>query len=332
VSTSQTAFRVGAAARLHLGFLDPGATLGRRFGSIGLAIDGLATRVLAAPHDALLVTGAEQSRAATLAARVLEHYGLPARARIEIEEAIPGHAGLGSGTQLALAIGSALTALHGRATTGAELAAALGRGRRSGIGLALFEQGGIVVDAGHGTSTITPPAVSRLAFPEDWPIVLVFDHGCEGLSGGAERRAFDELEPLPRAAAAHLCHLTLMRILPAVVERDFASFAAGIGELQAVVGDHFAAVQAGRYTSARVSRAIEMLSSRLALRGVGQSSWGPTAFAFAPDTTTADAALALLREQFGTDNGLEFRACRARNSGATRVPAPLTLTRRRANA
>jgi predicted sugar kinase len=34
-----------APGRLHLGFLDPGASLGRAFGSLGLVIDGFETRV-----------------------------------------------------------------------------------------------------------------------------------------------------------------------------------------------------------------------------------------------------------------------------------------------
>ena len=35
-----TLVRVAAPGRLHLGFLDPSASLGRRFGSLGLVIDG----------------------------------------------------------------------------------------------------------------------------------------------------------------------------------------------------------------------------------------------------------------------------------------------------
>ena len=36
---------ISAAARLHLGFLDLHGGLGRRFGSIGIAIDGPVTRL-----------------------------------------------------------------------------------------------------------------------------------------------------------------------------------------------------------------------------------------------------------------------------------------------
>ena len=46
---------VRAPGRLHLGFLDPSGSLGRRFGSIGLVIDGFETELelACADHDAL---------------------------------------------------------------------------------------------------------------------------------------------------------------------------------------------------------------------------------------------------------------------------------------
>ena len=46
---------VSAPGRLHLGFLDPAATLGRRFGSLGLVLDDWCTQVVlsaaAGPDD-----------------------------------------------------------------------------------------------------------------------------------------------------------------------------------------------------------------------------------------------------------------------------------------
>lgn len=313
---SRTPCRVHAPARLHLGFLDPGASLGRRFGSVGLAIEALATIITAVPHDELVVDAVDDGRIADLIKRVCTHFHWPPRFRLSVEQRIPEHAGLGSGTQLALAIGTALTVMHGRPIAADELAGALGRGRRSGIGVGLFEQGGLVVDAGHGTATLTPPLISRLPFPADWRIILVLDRACAGLSGGAEVQAFAELPPLPVSDAAHLCHLTLMRLLPAVAERDFEPFAAAVGEIQAIVGDHFAGVQCGRFTSPEVCRAITLLVERHGLRGVGQSSWGPTGFAFAPDQRTAEAALASLRDTFAAVPQLEFMIAEARNRGA----------------
>ena len=43
-----TTIEVTAPARLHLGFLDLNGGLGRRFGSIGLAVDQPATRLTVA--------------------------------------------------------------------------------------------------------------------------------------------------------------------------------------------------------------------------------------------------------------------------------------------
>lgn len=331
ITPSPGSVRVVAPARLHLGFLDPSATLGRRFGSLGLALQDLATEVLAVAAEVVSASGEETQRAHELAARAVSAFELPGAASIHVERAIPGHAGLGSGTQLALAIGAAMTRLHGREVAAGTLGAVLGRGRRSGIGIGVFEHGGLVVDAGHGALTSTPPLLARLVFP-DWPVILVFDHAAQGLSGGAEVQAFAALEPLARHHAAHLCHLTLMRLLPAVVERDFAPFAASLGEIQAVVGDHFARVQGGRYTSAAVARVIDYLVREHGLAGVGQSSWGPTAFAFVDSAEHATRVVEALRREFAGAGGLEFRVARARNEGATLNVERVLPARRRAGA
>ena len=55
-AAARAGVNVRAPGRLHLGFLDPSGTLGRRFGSIGLVIDGfeIELELGAATHDALL--------------------------------------------------------------------------------------------------------------------------------------------------------------------------------------------------------------------------------------------------------------------------------------
>ena len=55
VVDSRASVSLRAPARLHLGFLDPGASLGRRFGSLGLVIDGFETEVeVSAAHEPLV--------------------------------------------------------------------------------------------------------------------------------------------------------------------------------------------------------------------------------------------------------------------------------------
>ena len=50
------AVRLLAPARLHLGFLDPAGTLGRRFGSIGLVVNGFETAIELSPSSCVQVS------------------------------------------------------------------------------------------------------------------------------------------------------------------------------------------------------------------------------------------------------------------------------------
>jgi beta-RFAP synthase len=150
--------------------------------------------------------------------------GLAERYRVEVIEAMPAHAGFGSGTQLAIGIGAALARLEGRDATARDLAMIVERGARSAIGLAAFEQGGFVVDGGRAPGLAPPPVVARHPFPEDWRVLLVLDPSVRGLQGDAEKAAFGGLPRLSDAASGELCRTMLLRVLPGLVERDLAAF------------------------------------------------------------------------------------------------------------
>src|ERR1700712_4950473 len=166
---------VDAPARLHLGFLDPSGSLGRAFGSVGLTIDASGTRVTAQYADYTDYAGetqvigartdAQRERITHYLGLLRDSYGGPP-VRIDVRRAPRAHAGLGSGTQLALAVGTAFVRLLGRPASTAELARLLGRGARSGIGMLGFDHGGLIVDGGPGTDKRTAPMLSRQAFPD----------------------------------------------------------------------------------------------------------------------------------------------------------------------
>src|SRR5579875_3664746 len=246
-------------ARLHLGFLDLNGSLGRRFGSIGLALDAPATRLVLRRAPVLRVSGPERARADEYLRVAAEQLNLPGAHELEVAEAIPAHAGLGSGTQLALGIAAALRRLHGLPLDPRADAAALGRGRRSGIGVALFAQGGLVVDGGVGEHGLPPPLLARLAVPEDWRILLVLDAADQGLFGHREIAACAEWPPMAEAVAGERGRLALMGALPAVAEDDLAAFGSAVSEIQAIVGDYFAPVQGGRFGSPRVAAALSAM-------------------------------------------------------------------------
>ncbi len=261
--------------------------LGRHFGSMGVALSELCTHLSCEPAGEFSATGPDAQRACDYARRVMQHYHCPGAVQIHMHEAIPGHVGLGSGTQLALAVGAAIKYLFDIEMSLRDISIELGRGSRSGIGWGAFQQGGFLLDGGRGEPAKLPPIIVRQTFPEHWRIVLLqAKSGEEGLSGTAERTAFDDLPKLPEAKAAHLCRLTLMRVLPALFEGNFEPFAQGIGELQKTVGDHFAPVQGGRFTHPAIASSLNK-AEQLGFAGIGQSSWGPTGFVLTESETQA---------------------------------------------
>jgi beta-ribofuranosylaminobenzene 5'-phosphate synthase len=304
--------QVTAAARLHLGFLDLAGDLGREFGSIGLAIDAFRTRVQLREAPGFEVLGQERERSARLARRICESLGLDARGQLIVSNAIPPHAGLGSGTQLALAIATAFRKFAQLPLDPREDARLLDRGARSGVGVALFERGGLAVDAGRGAKTEVPPVVAHMGFPPDWRILLILDPRVEGAHGAAEIRAFAGLPSFPAHAASEICRRALMQILPGAAEQDLGAFGEGVASVQDIVGDYFAQVQGGgRFLSGAVGRAALRLKA-LGAHGIGQSSWGPTGFAFASDPSHAE----FLARRAEPEPGVEIKICKARDRGA----------------
>lgn len=307
--------KVTAHARLHLGFLDLEGGVGRRFGCLGLAIDAPVTRLRLSRSPSLIVEGVEADRARRHVLALAERYGRPATCRLTVEAAIPAHAGLGSGTQLALAIGAAYGLIEGRVLSPADLGTILDRGARSGIGVGAFTTGGLILDGGKAKGGGVPPVIAALPVPEEWRVILLFDHATQGVHGQAERQAFQELPPFPAELAAHLCRVTLMQALPAVAEGDLPRFGGAIDIIQEVMGNHFANAQGGSpYTSRRVAEALAWLKLR-DVKGIGQSSWGPTGFAFASNASQAHDLIEGLANA-GLTDGLEIELTGARNKGA----------------
>ena len=108
--TATISVTVRASARLHMGFLDLNGGLGRRFGSLGLSLDELATTLTAYPADQVSAEGPQSERVESFARQSLAAMGITDGTYIQVHQAIPDHAGLGSGTQLALAVGTAMRA------------------------------------------------------------------------------------------------------------------------------------------------------------------------------------------------------------------------------
>jgi beta-ribofuranosylaminobenzene 5'-phosphate synthase len=311
---AKQAVRVTAHGRLHLGFLDLQGGLGRKFGSLGVTLEEPRTALTARPAELLSVTGPSSERARQMAARLMDAMGLAGGCEIALEQAIPEHAGLGSGTQLALALGTAIAHCAGRFIDPRRIALIARRGARSGIGIGAFTLGGVILDGGRAEEEdAPPPIVSRLDFPQAWRVLLIFDPKNGGLHGSAEYEAFRLLPKFPERLAADLCRLMLMQALPALAEADLPRFGEAVTELQRRVGDFFSPVQGGRFSSPHVASALAWLEAA-GIAGFGQSSWGPTGFAFAASAAEGEALMAEAERRWG--GSLRFRLVKGRNRGA----------------
>ncbi|MCK9607238.1 MAG: GHMP kinase [Methylomonas sp.] len=303
-----------APARLHMGFIDLSGALGRHFGSIGLALNDINTHLTITPAPSLTVNGPCAKRALKAARQLCQLLKLSENIQIDLSSAIPEHIGLGSGTQMSLAIGAGLSGFYNLGLSVRDIAKLTYRGARSGIGIGVFEQGGLVVDGGRGPDTETPPLLSQMTVPAEWRFILAFDQRGQGLHGEQEVSAFKQLPPFPRSEAERLCYLLLMQALPAVAERNLSLFGEVITELQATVGRHFSPVQGGIFTSPEVAAAMNWLQQQGAV-ALGQTSWGPTGFCAVDTQELADSLLIALQSRF-TSEHLCFKVASARNTGA----------------
>jgi beta-ribofuranosylaminobenzene 5'-phosphate synthase len=314
-SPSRASVTVTVPARLHLGFLDLNGGLGRRFGSIGLAISGLRTSITISAASHLRVSGPETERARGYLQTMQHALDLKSGCDLRINEVVPAHAGLGSGTQIALAVAAGVRELLGLPLDVRGDAIRLGRGARSGVGIGLFDHGGLVVDGGRGELAEAAPIVSRMPFPERWRILVLLDPNRQGVHGADERDVFSKLPPFSEAGASHLCRLVLMKALPALAECNIADFGSAIKEMQMLLGDYFAAIQGGsRFSSPDVAAALSVLEDEGAF-GIGQSSWGPTGFAFASSAEEANRLLESIRRQ-PRYRDLDIHAVSGLNRGA----------------
>ncbi|HYV35427.1 MAG TPA: beta-ribofuranosylaminobenzene 5'-phosphate synthase family protein [Gemmataceae bacterium] len=314
--------RVEAPSRLHFGLLSlPGDTESvltvphRHFGGVGLMIDrpGLALTLETATDWSS--QGRCADRALAVAKMVCAKLGITQSFAINVERCPAEHVGLGTGTQLSLAVARAIAlATNHEHLSVVELARLTGRGRRSAIGIHGFERGGFLVEAGKRHDEDISPLVARMSFSEDWKVLLVIPNSLQGDHGQTEAEAFQRLKgalPTP-ARTASLCRMVLLGMLPAIAEHDLDAFGTALYEFNRCVGEVFHG--AGHYYShPRVAEIVDFLRKN-GVQGVGQSSWGPAVFAVT-EADRAERLASALVMRFNVEKS-ELLITGARNDGA----------------
>ena len=313
---TESKIQITSPARLHLGFMDLSGSLGRKFGSVGLAIDSIETSITVAKNSLQnnIKLNDINERAYKYASLILKAYEVDESISIDVHKRIPEHAGLGSGTQLALSVGVAISKLFDLNLSLMDIGKILDRGNRSGIGIGAFKNGGFLIDGGKGKSAELPPITVRQDFPENWRIILLVNRREKGIHGQKEYQAFKTLKPFPDNLSEKLCRLVNMVILPSLIEKNFGDFSISIGELQKIVGTHFSPIQGGVYSNPDISNIMNYVEKK-GFMGVGQSSWGPTGFVLTDSDTSAHKLVKDIKNNFLCKD-LQIEIVQGRNKGS----------------
>ena len=273
-------------ARLHFALIDLNGALGRIDGSIGLAIDKPHFQIVAEPSNQIQVESVHyQERARGILEHLQAKYGV-AGVNLKLQSEIPYHCGFGSGTQLALGIAQSVNLLYDLNLSVTDLARAVGRGGTSGIGVAAFEGGGFILDGGHSfpdqkssflpssAAGHAPPPLTLLRQPfPDWDILIAIPN-CTKIAGETEINLFQCLCPQPRSTAEQLSHLILLKLLPAIFEKDLGVFGEAINCIQRFGWKQVEIDAQG----GALQQTLNFLWDNGAV-GAGVSSWGPAIFA-----------------------------------------------------
>jgi len=243
---------------------------------------------------------------------------------VRILQYLKPHIGLGSTTQMSLAIAYGIIKLLEIEMDVSTLAKYVKRGGTSGIGFRAFEQGGFILDSGHRfgkgeeKEVFLPSSVSqanpartilRTDFPEDWNILLISLHVPAGAANSEEVNIFQRYCPVPVDDVQKICHRILMQLLPGLLEHDLKSFGTALDAIQKV---GFKKIEVSlQHPAVRELIAFEQLNGA---KCVGMSSFGPTVFGIFESKSEAEAMLSKITEKF-SNIGFDSYITSADNKG-----------------
>jgi len=323
--------KIRTPSRLHITLLDLNGGLGRIDGGVGMALEEPNVILEAESMESgLIVEGDSSGRVLKVAKRIIDTYNLKKGAYIRLLKRYEEHIGLGFGTQLSLGVGFALTTLHGIHVNPRDLARTVSRGGTSGIGVAAFEVGGFIVDGGHtfgsgrqkqsflpssASNAPPPPIISRLAFPENWLVVLATLKSSQRVHGSFEIDLFSKYCPIPIEEVRSLSHLILMKLLPSVAEKNIIEFGEAISSIQNV---GFKKIELYLQSHEIINLMKVMVDA--GAYGVGLSSFGPTLFTVVENLKKAKMIAKVVEYEINKIGG-NLLVTKVRNEGAELLPS-----------
>ncbi len=294
--------KIKTGSRIHITLIDMNGSLGRIDGSIGIYLKKPNIKASIKKTNNLDI---KNSTAKEIYQKLSKKFNLDNKISINLDT-YPNHIGLGSKTQISLAVGALINRYYNLNLDYIRLANILDRGGTSGIGTYGFKYGGFIFDAGHSfgkekdkqdylpsrfSKTKVAPLISHLNFP-NWPITLVIPKLKEGLSGNLEKDFFKKNCPIPIDEVKQLIHLILSNLIPSILEKDLDLFSNTINKIQDI---GFKKLEV-KNSDKKIQNTINILREKN--YGVGLSSFGPTFYVFAKEDEIKETVLEHIKADF----------------------------------
>ncbi len=328
------AIRITTPCRIHLSLIDENGYTGRVDGGIGLMLDrpNVVLEASNSANEFLIETNKYYRESIEvineIASKIFKSFNISNKNfHFYLKRYFPSHVGLGSKTQLSLAIATAITKLKEIDDQSVkDLTKLVGRGGTSGIGWRGFQKGGFILDAGHdfgrgkeketflpsSASSSVDPALTIMTYPipENWRFVLIIPNVKKGAYGDEEVGIFQKFTPIPQEEVNEVSHQIIMKIIPGLLRNDLRCFGEGLERIQSI---GFKRIEINLQ-----SKTVKDLLQFLKINGVkayGMSSFGPSVLGIVESDDEANKLFNLVHNHVRNVGG-HIYLCKPNNCGA----------------
>ena len=325
--------KITTPCRIHLSLIDENGYTGRVDGGIGLMLDRPNVVFEATNHAEEFKIEAHKYYRESIevineqASKIFKAYNINNKNfHFNLKRYYPSHVGLGSKTQLSLAIAIAITKLKNKSVPIQELTKLVQRGGTSGIGWRGFEKGGFIIDAGHNfgkgkekesflpssASLTADPALTimRYPIPEHWRFVLVIPNVKKGAYGDEEISIFQSHAPIPKEEVNEVSHQILMKVIPGIINEDLECFGEGLKRIQRI---GFKKIEISLQHD--IVKNVLSLFEEYGIKAFGMSSFGPSIVGIVESDEDANKLLKTVQMRLKNIIG-HIYICKPNNCGA----------------
>jgi beta-ribofuranosylaminobenzene 5'-phosphate synthase len=325
--------RITTPCRIHLSLIDENGYTGRVDGGIGLMLDR-PNVVFEASNSAtqFKIEAIKYYRESIevineKASKIFKAFDINNKNfHFYLRRYYPSHVGLGSKTQLSLAIATAIAKLKDMEISTKELTKLVERGGTSGIGWRGFESGGFILDGGHdfgkgkekenflpsSASNSADPALTILRYiiPEHWRFVVAIPNVKNGAYGDEEVSIFQKHAPIPREEVNEVSHQILMKVVPGILKKDLTCFGEGIKRIQNI---GFKKIEID-LQHVIVKNLLNFLDE-YGVKAYGMSSFGPSVVGITESDQEAEKLFGAIHNHLRNTGG-HIYICKPNNTGA----------------